>query len=87
MARGYVSLKPDSGGSVSIGLFDSPEKDKIVMTIRDDNEHHDFGVVVLEEWEAQAVIGALSLMVSRVQRVKQEFNSVSLMKDAGRPQK
>ena len=60
--KGRISIKPEHGGSISIGmLLDSDNREKVVITIRDDNTEHDFGVCILEEWEVEIVASALKL--------------------------
>jgi len=72
---GFVTIKPKQGGSISIG-FEDKELDRLVMTVRDDNQDHDFGMVVLESWEAAAIASTIGLILGKIQQIK--------AKDAGK---
>lgn len=77
---GYVTIKPKQAGSVSIGIFEDDNLDRLVMTIRDDNEQHDYGIVVLETWEAAAIASTIGLLLGKVEEAK--LKKPKLMKQA-----
>ena len=81
-AKGRLIIKPAKGGSISIGTFDdSGKKEKVVLTIRDDNEAHDFGVCILEDWEADAVIASISIILGKIRHDLFEYEPKFMFED------